>query len=48
MSDIDLLMLGVNGDIRNDRLYHQLGTRTFKGRNRVGYKHLCGEYSTST
>jgi 3-oxoacyl-[acyl-carrier-protein] synthase II len=48
INDVDLLITGVNGDRKNDELYYQLGKKVFKGTPLAWYKHLCGEYSTST
>jgi 3-oxoacyl-(acyl-carrier-protein) synthase len=47
-SDIDLLILGNNGDSKNDEIYSQLQQSVFKGTLSINYKHLCGEYPTST
>jgi hypothetical protein len=47
--DLDTVLLGLNGDSRNDGLYHQLVERYFKDTSRLlFYKHLCGEYYTSS
>lgn len=47
-SDIDILILGKNGDVKNDGVYSRLQQSTFKGVASANYKHLCGEYPTST
>ena len=47
-SDIDLLILGNNGDSKNDEIYSQLQQSVFNGIPSINYKHLCGEYPTST
>ncbi len=48
-NDIDLLILGMNGDIEFDGIYHDLARDYFnKSAGIVRYKHLCGEYYTST
>jgi hypothetical protein len=47
-SDIDLLILGKNGDAKNDEIYSQLQQSVFNGIPSINYKHLCGEYPTST
>jgi 3-oxoacyl-(acyl-carrier-protein) synthase len=47
-SDIDLLILGNNGDPKNDEIYSQLQQSVFNGIPSINYKHLCGEYPTST
>lgn len=47
-SDIDIILTGRNGDIQGDRLYDQLQDTLFAGISTLEYKHLCGEYPTST
>ncbi|MBS1520801.1 MAG: beta-ketoacyl synthase chain length factor [Bacteroidetes bacterium] len=47
-ADIDLVITGKNGDLKNDTIYKQLGLSIFKNNNIANYKHLCGEYSTSS
>jgi 3-oxoacyl-[acyl-carrier-protein] synthase II len=46
--DIDLLITGKNGDARSDEQFTQLQQRVFSKNNMINYKHLCGEYPTST
>jgi 3-oxoacyl-(acyl-carrier-protein) synthase len=46
--DIDLIITGKNGDIKGDSIYKQLKDSIFKNNSLINYKHLCGEYSTST
>ena len=46
--DIDLLITGKNGDLKNDAIYKQLASSTFRNAGIANYKHLCGEYSTSS
>ena len=46
LTDIDTMILGRNGDAENDRLYDTLENCTQA--NIVHYKHLCGEYRTSS
>ncbi len=48
MDDIDILVTGRNGDEKNDQVYDQLQASALKGPQSVNYKHLCGEYPTST
>lgn len=48
MNDVDLIITGKNGDIKNDALYDNLAQDIFKGKAVVNYKHLCGEYPTSS
>jgi 3-oxoacyl-(acyl-carrier-protein) synthase len=47
IDDIDLVITGKNGDLKNDAIYRQLGTSLFKNKAIANYKHLCGEYATS-
>jgi 3-oxoacyl-[acyl-carrier-protein] synthase II len=47
-SDIDLLITGNNGNLINDDIYTQLQKTVFEGIPSCNYKHLCGEYPTST
>jgi len=46
--DIDLIITGRNGDIKNDAVYHKLNERIFKDKAIANYKHLCGEYPVSS
>lgn len=46
--DIDLLITGKNGDLNNDASYKQLTSLIFQDTGIANYKHLCGEYSTSS
>ncbi len=48
INDIDLVITGRNGDAKNDEVYTQLQRGIFSNTNCVNYKHLCGEYPTST
>jgi 3-oxoacyl-[acyl-carrier-protein] synthase II len=48
MEDIDLVIMGKNGDTRNDRVYQGLEDVLFKNKSIACYKHLCGEYATSS
>lgn len=47
-ADIDLVITGRNGDIKNDAVYHQLNSGLFKNNIIANYKHLCGEYPVSS
>jgi 3-oxoacyl-[acyl-carrier-protein] synthase II len=47
-SAIDLLIIGNNGDLKNDAIYTQLQQSVLNGITFINYKHLCGEYPTST
>jgi 3-oxoacyl-[acyl-carrier-protein] synthase II len=48
IDDIDLVITGKNGDIKNDDVYNELDHALFKNNVVANYKHLCGEYSTSS
>jgi 3-oxoacyl-[acyl-carrier-protein] synthase II len=48
MADIDLVITGRNSDIKNDEIYSNLGLSIFKDKPTANYKHLCGEYPTSS
>jgi 3-oxoacyl-(acyl-carrier-protein) synthase len=47
-NDIDLLILGENGDPEFDKNYANLRKGIFSNQNIINYKHLCGEYDTSS
>ncbi len=46
-SEIDLLVTGRNGDARYSGFYDRM-ERLFEGSTIAGYKHLVGEYDTSS
>jgi len=48
INDIDLVITGRNGDLKNDATYHQLNKTIFANTALANYKHLCGEYAVST
>jgi 3-oxoacyl-[acyl-carrier-protein] synthase II len=48
LHDIDLLLLGTNGDCDQDPVYLQFAEDFFPGKAQAWYKHLCGEYHTAT
>ena len=47
-ADIDVVLTGSNGDKKGDAVYHELADAVFKNNSIARYKHLCGEYPTST
>jgi 3-oxoacyl-(acyl-carrier-protein) synthase len=47
-NDIDLLITGKNGDPKHDLLFTDLQNDIFKDNGVINYKHLCGEYPTSS
>ena len=46
--DIDVFMTGINGDRKSDEIYYSLSKKLFINKPLAYYKHLCGEYHTST
>ncbi|MEI7499881.1 MAG: beta-ketoacyl synthase N-terminal-like domain-containing protein [Bacteroidota bacterium] len=46
--DIDLVILGLNGDKHNDMFYHNLVSTNFPLTPTAYFKHLCGEYHTAS
>lgn len=48
INDIDVIILGNNGDINGDAVYNEIGKVIFTDNVKINYKHLCGEYPTST
>ncbi|MDR1730011.1 MAG: beta-ketoacyl synthase chain length factor [Prevotellaceae bacterium] len=49
ISDVDTVILGKNGDCVTDSVYSELETAYIpESTNLVYYKHLCGEYMTSS
>lgn len=47
-SDIDLVMLGTNGDGKYEPFYHQLEQGIFENNSKAAFKHLSGEYPTAS
>lgn len=45
--DIDLVITGSNGNIKEDAHYHSLNETVFKSNRVTTYKQYCGEYPTS-
>lgn len=45
--DIDMLMLGVNGDMRSDEFYSHL-RKSFASVSQAAFKHICGEYPVAS
>jgi 3-oxoacyl-[acyl-carrier-protein] synthase II len=48
LADIDLVINGKNGDLKNDAVYEVLEKSLFKNIPQAYYKHLSGEYPTSS
>ncbi len=47
LDDIDVVVLGNNGDIKFDT-YYTISNSLFVSKPQVYYKHLCGEYNTAS
>jgi 3-oxoacyl-(acyl-carrier-protein) synthase len=47
-SDLDLVVLGTNGDARHDRNYTELTQLVAPATTLAYFKHLCGEYFTAS
>ena len=47
-NDIDIVILGNNGDVNYDTYYQGLSTGLFKNTQQLYYKHLCGEFYTAS
>jgi 3-oxoacyl-[acyl-carrier-protein] synthase II len=45
---IDLVLMGMNGDQITDNIYYQLKSSLFRNITCAYFKHLCGEYYTSS
>jgi 3-oxoacyl-[acyl-carrier-protein] synthase II len=48
IDNIDLIITGRNGDLKNDEIYDSLKLSFFKDNDLANYKHLCGDYSLSS
>ena len=48
VEEIDILVLGNNGDVNYDTFYDTLSSGIFKNTQHVYYKHLCGEFNTAS
>lgn len=48
IEDIDLVITGKNGDCKIDKEYDELQENVFTKTPVINYKHLCGEYPTSS
>ena len=48
LDDIDVVILGINGDVDYDHYYSNLQDTIFKNTSQLYYKHLSGEYNTAT
>jgi 3-oxoacyl-[acyl-carrier-protein] synthase II len=48
LGDVDLIITGKNGDVKNDISFNELQQNLFSENAVINYKHLCGEYPTSS
>ena len=48
INDIDLVMMGNNGDVYGDTVYTQLSKSVFSNNATIQFKQLCGEYPTAS
>lgn len=48
IADLDAVVLGMNGDVKQDVVYQELAQKTFANQNILAYKHLVGDYPTSS
>lgn len=48
VNDIDIIVLGNNGDVDFDTYYNELSVGVFSKTQQVYYKHLCGEFNTAS
>jgi len=48
VQDLDLVLLGKNGDSRSDHIYNEVLEKTMPDTPTCLFKHLCGEYMTAT
>lgn len=48
ITDIDIIILGNNGDFETDIIYDEFADTNFKNTCQLKYKHICGENYTST
>lgn len=48
LTDVDVVLLGYNGDVDSDLYYRELSNITFAHLPQVYYKHLSGEYDTAS
>jgi 3-oxoacyl-(acyl-carrier-protein) synthase len=48
INEIDLVLLGINGDNSNDKVYNDIRNNLLRDIPQGWYKHLCGEYHTAS
>jgi 3-oxoacyl-[acyl-carrier-protein] synthase II len=47
VSDIDLVLLGINGDAKGDLIYKTIAVNLFESKTHAWFKHLSGEFFSS-
>ena len=48
LDEIDLVLMGLNGHAKKDKVYQQLLNTQFKHKHLAYFKHLCGEFKTAS
>ncbi len=48
LAEIDAVIMGYSGDINSDGVYDEVSVSLFEHNNILYYKHICGEYFTSS
>ncbi|MEI6854337.1 MAG: beta-ketoacyl synthase chain length factor [Bacteroidota bacterium] len=48
LAEIDAVIMGYSGDQQSDGVYNEVSASLFEHNNILYYKHLCGEYYTSS
>jgi 3-oxoacyl-[acyl-carrier-protein] synthase II len=48
VEDVDILIIGYNGDVTHDSFYDELTTKSFSNTQQIYYKHLSGEFNTAS
>ncbi len=48
LNDIDAIMVGINGNKNNDRVYEESASTLFPDKPLIGYKHIFGESYTAS
>lgn len=48
VGDIDAVIMGYSGDNNSDKVYDSVVKELFSNKNVIYYKHICGEYFTTT
>lgn len=48
IDDVSMVLMGINGDPANDKVYDDVTNRLFSEKPLGWFKHLCGEYQTAS